>query len=96
MLGAADVHRGLVSGLLGLSRNLGFMTGASLLPLLFVSLLNGQGIAGSSTQAIGHAFSVTFLLAAGMCALAVLLALVGRAGRRSALMTFSASRDRQG
>lgn len=96
MLGATEAHRGLVSGLLGLSRNLGFMTGASLMPLLFVSLLGEQGITGNSTQAIGHAFSITFLLAAGMCALALPLALAGRTGRRSVLMPFSASRDRQG
>lgn len=81
MADAADEHRGLVSGLLGLFRNLGFMTGASLLPLLFASLLAGHDVAASSPQTVGDAFSVTFLSAAGLCFLALLLALLGKAPR---------------
>jgi MFS family permease len=79
MADAAEEHRGLFAGLLGLSRNLGFMAGASVLPLLFASLLGRHGLAGSSTQAIGHAFSATFLATAGLCVLAILLALLGKA-----------------
>lgn len=76
MIDAANEHRGLLSGLLGLSRNLGFMTGASVLPLVFASLLGGHGLIGNSTQAIGKAFSITFLSAAGLCVLAIVLALL--------------------
>jgi hypothetical protein len=47
---AAEAHRGVISGLLGLSRNLGFMTGASLLPLLFASLLNSRTLAETPRQ----------------------------------------------
>ncbi len=83
MLEAADRHKGMVSGLLGLSRNLGFMVGASLLPLLFTSVLGGRGVAASSAQAIGKAFSATFLVAAGLCVLAIVLAHVGTAARRA-------------
>ena len=72
---AANEHRGLFSGLLGLTRNLGFMAGASLLPLLFVSLLESHDLAGSSSQAVGEAFSSTFLVAAGLCALAFVFGL---------------------
>ena len=75
MLGAADAHQGLVSGLLGLSRNLGFLAGAALLPLLFAALL-GSPVADSSMPAIGAAFRATFLAAAGV--LAVLAALQAR------------------
>lgn len=81
MVDAVDEHRGLLSGLLGLSRNLGFMTGASLLPLLFATMLAGHGVADSSPQAIGDAFSVTFLSAAGLCLLALVLALLKKAPR---------------
>lgn len=81
MVDAADAHRGMLSGLLGLSRNLGLMTGASLLPLLFVTLLGDHGLATSSTQAIGKAFSTTFLWAAGLCALTILLSFLGRVAR---------------
>ncbi len=67
MLGAADQHKGLVSGLLGLSRNLGFLAGAALLPLLFAALLGGP-VADASMVALGAAFRATFLWAAGMLA----------------------------
>lgn len=82
MVDAADEHRGLLSGLLGLSRNLGFMTGASVLPLVFAFLLGGHGLTGSSTQAIGKAFSITFLSAAGLCVLAIVLALLEKSSWR--------------
>lgn len=80
MQGAADQHRGMLSGLLGLSRNLGFMAGASLLPLLFTRMLGVPGLAGSPPQAIVQAFALTFLATAGLCAVALVLAL--RAQRR--------------
>lgn len=78
MLRAADEHKGMLSGLLGLSRNLGFMVGASLLPLLFTSVLGRDGVARSSPQAIAEAFQWTFLSAAGLCTLATMLALNAR------------------
>lgn len=81
---AADEHRGLFSGLLGLTRNLGFMAGASLLPLLFASRLGGHDLTGRSTQAVGEAFSTTFLVAAGLCAVTIFLALLGNTARRPA------------
>lgn len=84
MAEAADTHRGLLSGLLGLSRNVGFMMGASLLPLLFASLLGDPNLASHSAQAIGDAFSLTFLCAAGLCGLAILLAVRQQRARRAA------------
>lgn len=83
MLEATDRHKGMVSGLLGLSRNLGFMAGASLLPLLFASLLGDQGVAGSPVAHISRAFSATFFCTAGLCVLAIGLAWAGTAARRS-------------
>jgi len=66
MVAAADVQRGMVSGLLGLSRNLGFTTGAALIPLLFVSLLAGKDMVLSPPQEINKAFSYTFLIVAAL------------------------------
>ena len=83
MARAAEEHKGLLSGLLGLSRNLGFMAGASLLPLVFASLLGDQVVADSSAQAISRAFSITFLIAAGLCVLAIVLAWWGRSSQRA-------------
>ncbi|MCQ4317783.1 MFS transporter [Stutzerimonas zhaodongensis] len=77
---AAEENRGVLSGLLGLSRNLGFMTGASLIPLLFTSLLGGRILANNTTTTISSAFSVTFLSMAGLCLL-TLLAVRDRSGR---------------
>ncbi|MGE6661131.1 MFS transporter [Pseudomonas sp. NPDC077408] len=77
---AAEENRGVLSGLLGLSRNLGFMTGASLIPLLFTSLLDGRILANNTTTTISSAFSVTFLSMAGLCLL-TLLAVRDRSGR---------------
>jgi len=71
---AAEAHRGVLSGLLGLSRNLGLMTGASLLPLLFASLLNSRTLADNSAATISNAFSATFLSVAGLCVLTFLFA----------------------
>lgn len=79
MLGAAPAHKGTLAGLLGLSRNLGLMLGASLLPMLFSSVLGAHGVASSSRQAIGEAFSITFLSTAGLCLLSLLLASVRQA-----------------
>lgn len=79
MRAAPEAHKGLLSGLLGLSRNLGFMLGAALLPLLFAALLGAEGLAYSSRQALGQAFATTFLVAAGLCLLSLLLALRGKA-----------------
>ena len=64
----------MLSGLLGLSRNLGLMTGASLLPLLFASLLNSRTLADNSAATISNAFSATFLSVAGLCVLTFLFA----------------------
>ncbi|KFE56787.1 transporter [Pseudomonas syringae] len=77
---AAEDNRGVLSGLLGLSRNLGFMTGASLIPFLFASRLDGRILANNTTTAISSAFSVTFLTMAGLCFL-TLLAVRYRSGR---------------
>jgi MFS family permease len=75
MLDAPEAHKGMLSGLLGLSRNLGFMLGAALLPLLFAWLLGADGLAHSSRQAMDQAFAATFLAAAGLCLLALVLAM---------------------
>ncbi len=79
MVQADPEHRGLLAGLLGLSRNLGLIAGASLPPLLFASVLGQPGLAESPAPVIGHAFRVTFLAAAGLAVLALLLAALKKA-----------------
>lgn len=62
MAGATKDHRGLISALLGLSRNLGLITGASVMPAVFALGRHGfqpLGLAAGS----GSGLQVTFALA---------------------------------
>ncbi|MDF0729392.1 MFS transporter [Pseudomonas entomophila] len=84
MLGAADAQRGVLSGLLGLSRNLGFMAGASLMPWLFSVALGSREVAHAGSGQVAAAFSLTFLVAAGLVVVAVGLAGWGGFRRKTA------------
>lgn len=76
MGGVAADRRGLVSGLLNLSRNLGLMTGASLMGSVFAVVLGTADTAAASPAAIAAGFHATFAVAAALaaCAMAVLAA----------------------
>ncbi len=74
LAGAGKEQRGRLSGLLGLSRNLGFMTGASAMPTLFVVILGTADVAQASVAEVGYAFSMTFTAAAGLALLTLGLA----------------------
>ena len=73
MLGASQAQRGLLSGLLGLSRNLGLMTGASLMSGVFSMALGPQDITDTAAEGIAQAFTITFVIIAGICLLALIL-----------------------
>lgn len=73
MVRASDARRGVVSGLLGLSRNLGLVTGAALMGSVFAWASGGVAEGGT----VGLA--VTFGLAAGL--LIVALSVAGSASR---------------
>jgi MFS family permease len=79
MLAAQDDQRGMVSGLLGLSRNIGFVSGAAVMGAVFAAAVGARDIADASPQTIAAAFTATFLIAATLVAIAILTALVGRA-----------------
>ncbi|QRM56909.1 MFS transporter [Sinorhizobium sp. BG8] len=79
LLTAPANQRGLLSGLIGLSRNLGFMTGASVMTALFAATVGSDEITRSSAGAVSEAFTTTFLAAAAATLLAATLALVGQA-----------------
>lgn len=71
-------QRGVASGLLSLSRNLGLITGASAMGAVFSWLAGGAATAGS--EAIAAATRHTFAVAAGLVVIAIVVA------TRSALM----------
>jgi hypothetical protein len=70
MAGAAAQRRGLVSGLLGLSRNLGLVSGAAAMGAVF---MHGAG-ASTAPAAIVSGFRACFGLAALLMGLAMLAA----------------------
>lgn len=78
MLSASEDQRGMLSGLLGLSRNLGFMTGASVMATIFATAIGAQEISQTSVLDIGKAFTTTFLVAAGLTLLALFIMLIGK------------------
>jgi MFS family permease len=89
----ADVkpdQRGVVSGLLSLSRNLGLITGASAMGAVFALASKAADVASASPEAMAKGMQVTFAVAAILTALAlgIALALAGPAhAARKALRT---------
>lgn len=81
MKGAAQTRRGVISALLGLSRNLGLITGASAMGAVF-----SLGSSGAAAWAFGTGglagLQLTFAVATGLAALGGGAALLGRSHTR--------------
>ena len=69
---AAIRRQGAASGLLGLSRNFGLITGASLIGTIFAVAVGGRDVLAAAPQAITSGLIVTF----GCCGLVMLFATV--------------------
>ncbi|MEF2074850.1 MFS transporter [Consotaella aegiceratis] len=78
MSAAPEDQRGSLSGLLGLSRNLGFMSGGSIMGTVFAIAAGTPDIAQASPEAVSAAFTATFLTACGLTVGAFAAALVSR------------------
>lgn len=77
----ADVgpdQRGVISGLLNLSRNLGLITGASLMGAVFAFLSGAVDVAAASSEAVTVGMRVTYATAALMIAAAAGMAVLRR------------------
>jgi EmrB/QacA subfamily drug resistance transporter len=72
-------QRGVISGLLNLSRNLGLITGASLMGAVFAAVAGDLSTASAEAVASGMGF--TFALAAGLVFIAMLVALLSQQRR---------------
>ena len=72
-------RRGVVSGMLSLSRNLGLITGASVMGAVFAAAAGRGDIAAAAPDDIGFGMRVSFALAAGL----ILLALAAAVGVRA-------------
>lgn len=71
-------RRGVISGILNLSRNLGLITGASAMGAVFVFASGTSDISAASPEAVATAMRTTFLVATGVIAIAAATALAGR------------------
>lgn len=75
MITAPEDQRGIVSGLMGLSRNLGFMTGASVMATIFITALGQEDLVHATVNSVGSAFTVTLLTAAGLALISLIITL---------------------
>lgn len=93
MTNIAPDQRGVVSGLLGLSRNLGLITGASLMGMVFAMGSGASGLGTVSPESVVAGMRATFAAAAGLVGVALAIALASRGG---ALRVAHRGRERQG
>ncbi|WP_018350088.1 MFS transporter [Longispora albida] len=71
MAGAAPERRGVISGVLNLSRNLGLITGASVMGAVFAVAASTSDMTSAAPEAVATGMRVTFLTAAALVALAL-------------------------
>jgi EmrB/QacA subfamily drug resistance transporter len=72
-------QRGVISGMLGLARNLGLITGASLMGVVFALAAATPDIATAPPEAIARGMRITFAVAALLAAIALTIAVASRA-----------------
>jgi MFS family permease len=71
MGGVAQEQRGVVSGLLNLSRNLGLVTGAAVMGAVFAHTSGASDVATATPAAVGGGMRFTFAVAAGLLVVAL-------------------------
>ncbi|MFE9765524.1 MFS transporter [Streptomyces sp. NPDC005808] len=77
-----DVHpdqRGVISGILGLSRNLGLITGASVMGAVFAFASAAGDITTAGSEAVATGMRITFAVSAVLIVVAVVLSVGSRA-----------------
>lgn len=81
MVGVPAGQRGVVSGMLTLSRNLGLISGASLLGAVFALAAGGGDAAAHGGEVVAAGMQVTFAVATGLIVVALVVNRLGRGGR---------------
>ncbi|VVP57452.1 Riboflavin transporter RibZ [Pseudomonas fluorescens] len=79
MADVAPEQRGVISGLLNLSRNLGLITGAGALGAVFALASATAGISSAHPEAVASGMRITFAVALSLIAIALAIALGSRA-----------------
>ncbi|NKI93209.1 MFS transporter [Rhizobacter sp. SG703] len=77
----ASGRRGMVSGLLNLSRNLGFIAGAAAMGALFAHASAAVDVALAPAHAVARGMHATFAVATALLGVAIAIAAAGRARR---------------
>jgi MFS family permease len=72
-------QRGVISGMLSLSRNLGLITGASVMGAVFAFASAASDITTARPEAVATGMRITFAAAAMLIAVAIAVAVLGRA-----------------
>lgn len=75
MAGVSSDQRGAISGMLNLSRNLGLITGASLMGAVFAFGSASNDIATASPEAVANGMQITFAVAAALLVVALTVAI---------------------
>jgi len=83
MTGIAPDQRGVVSGMLSLSRNLGLITGASMMGAVFALGSGASDLVNTGAEALTAGMHVTFAVAAVLIAAAIAIAIGSLAGSSS-------------
>ncbi len=78
MTGVGDARRGVVAGLLGLSRNLGLITGASVMGAVFLHASGAVDLAAACPDEVASGMRVTFAVAAVLITSVLALVFVNR------------------
>ena len=81
MMDVRPDRRGVVSGMLNLSRNLGLLTGASVMGAVFALASATSDIATAHPDAVAFGMRITFAVAAALIAFALVLAAASRLPR---------------
>lgn len=71
---AAPEQRGVISGMINLSRNLGLITGASAMGALFLMATHTDDIKLASSHAVANGMQITYLVAGALAAFALVMA----------------------
>lgn len=80
-------RRGLVAALLNLSRNLGLVTGASVMGAVFAAASGATDVTAAPPEQVAAGMRMTFAIAAALVAVALIVAVASRVSRRSALVS---------
>ncbi|MGE8153184.1 MFS transporter [Pseudomonas vancouverensis] len=88
MSGIEVQQRGVIAGLLGLSRNLGLITGASAMGAVFAFGASAGDVLQAQPQALAQGMRLTFAVAAGLIVIALIIGRISRIVSRRSLASY--------